>query len=132
MQTLRFACLVGFLAIASSLGAQQAPQLTPDGAVRVSGGVMVGQVVKRVWPASSPCDPYPSGVVVMRAIIGTDGKVQQLTLLYGSPGPYGAAVMEAVRQWEYKPYLLNGNPVKVDTTVTVEMQRNSNGCGSSH
>jgi len=57
----------------------------------------------------------------MHAIIGTDGKIERLTLISGPPDVgYTAAVMSAVRQWEYKPYLLNGQPVKVDTTITFD------------
>jgi TonB-like protein len=101
---------------------------TPDGALRVSGGVMAGQIVKRVWPSSVPCNG-PTSIYVMHAIIGTDGKIERLDLISGPPNPgYVTAVMNAVRQWEYKPYLLNGTPVKVDTTITVDTQRN--GCPS--
>jgi len=57
----------------------------------------------------------------MHAIIGTDGKIQQLTLISGPQDVgYTASVMDAVRQWEYKPYLLNGQPEKVDTTITFD------------
>lgn len=146
MRTLRAACLVSVLALASSLGAQRLPSFitdqpapppprgltqtptpgpgnrarTPDGAVRISGGVMAGQIVKRVLPACG-ASGVPRGVVVMHAIIGTDGKIQQLTLLSGAPDvTYTTAVMNAVRQWEYKPYLLNGQAVKVDTTITFD------------
>lgn len=93
---------------------------TPSGAVRISGGVMAGQIVKRVMPACS-ASGVPQGIVVMHAIIGTDGKIQQLTLISGPPDAgYTSTVMSAVRQWEYKPYLLNGEPVKVDTTITFD------------
>jgi hypothetical protein len=112
----------------------QAPPLnasgtrTPDGAVRISGGVMAGRLVKRVWPSSVPCDG-PSTIYVMHAIIGTDGKIERLDLISGPPNPsYVTGVINAVHQWEYKPYLLNGAPVRVDTTITVDTQRN--GCPS--
>ena len=88
---------------------------TPDGAVRISGGVMAGQLVKKVLP-ETPCGAF-GGTVVLHAIIGTDGKIEQLTQISGPQGAYGNAFMDAVRQWEYKPYLLNGKPVNVDTTI---------------
>lgn len=101
---------------------------TPDGAVRISGGVMAGELVKKVQPSSLPCDGA-SGMVVMHAIIATNGRVEQLDLISGPPNAnYINAVMNAVRRWEYKPYLLNGNPVRVDTTISMTIQRN--GCPS--
>lgn len=102
---------------------------TPDGAVRISGGVMAGQIVKKVLP-ETPCGPV-GGAVVLHAIIGTDGKIEQLSQISGPQGAYGNAFMDAVRQWEYKPYLLNGSPVRVSTTITLDVQRNANGCPSS-
>ncbi len=86
---------------------------------------MAGQIVKRVPPACRPGE-IPSEVVVMHAIIGPDGRIQQLALISGPPDPgYTASVMDAVRQWEYKPYLLNGEPVKVDTTITFDPRTNN-------
>lgn len=101
---------------------------SPDGAVRISGGVMAGLVTKRVLPTSLPCGG--GGVVVMHAIIGKDGKVEKLTLISGPAGAYSDAFMDAARQWEFKPYLLNGQPARVDTTITMSVQRNATGCGS--
>lgn len=59
-----------------------------------------------------------SGQVQLRATIGTDGTIQSLQVVGGDPGFYPSA-MEAVRQWRYKPTILNGNPVEVDTFITV-------------
>ena len=59
-----------------------------------------------------------SGQVQLRAIIGTDGTIQSLQVISGDPGFYQSA-LEAVRQWRYKPTILNGNPVEVDTFITV-------------
>jgi len=152
MQTLRTACLVCALALASSLGAQhlaaqqslpdfirsepapppptraqmQAPPpnasgtSTPSGAVRISGGVMAGQLISRVDPVYPDTDAQ--GTVVLHAIIGPDGTVQQLSVISGPP-PLVKAAVDAVRQWTYRPYLLNGDPVSVDTTVTVSFKR---------
>jgi len=58
------------------------------------------------------------GDVVLHAIISKDGEIQELTLVSGHPMLAPAAI-EAVRQWRYRPYLLNGEPVEVETTVTV-------------
>jgi protein TonB len=51
-------------------------------------------------------------------VLSTAGKVQQLELVSGDP-VLAKAALEAVRQWEYKPTLLNGEPVEVDTTIDV-------------
>ena len=88
--------------------------------VRVSQGVINGLRVNRVEPT------YPAlaqqariqGVVVLAAIIGKDGSVQHLQVTSGHPLLAPAAIA-AVKQWRYKPYLLNGEPVEVETTIMV-------------
>jgi len=60
-----------------------------------------------------------SGKVVLRAIIGTDGGIHELHVL-STPWPsLTSSALWAVSQWEYKPYLFNGEPVEVETTMTV-------------
>jgi protein TonB len=59
-----------------------------------------------------------SGQVELHAMIATDGSIQSLQVVSGDPGFYQSA-MEAVRQWRYKPMILNGIPVEVDTFITV-------------
>jgi protein TonB len=56
--------------------------------------------------------------VVLGVIIGTDGSVQSERLISGHPMLAQSAI-DAVKQWKYRPYLLNGNAVEVDTQVTV-------------
>src|SRR5579862_509075 len=88
--------------------------------VRISQGVTTGMLVHRVEP------PYPalarsariSGSVVLKAIISKEGTIEDLTLVSGHPMLVPAAI-DAVRQWRYRPYLLNGQPVEVQTTITV-------------
>lgn len=88
--------------------------------VRVSQGVTQGMVLHRVQPT------YPSlartarvqGSVVLAAVIGKDGTIQNLHVLSGHPLLTQAA-LDAVKQWRYRPYILNGEPVEVDTQVTV-------------
>jgi len=58
------------------------------------------------------------GNVVLHAIIDKDSKVAQLELMSGHPLLVQAA-LDAVKQWRYRPTLLNGDPVEVDTTITV-------------
>ena len=58
------------------------------------------------------------GTVVLHAIIGKDGTVTQLQFISGPPLLMRSA-MDAVREWRYQPTLLNGDPVEVDTTISV-------------
>jgi TonB family protein len=88
--------------------------------VRVSSGVAVGLLVKKVNP-KYPDDARHSriqGQVVMQVEITKEGDVQSVTLISGHPA-LAPAAMEAVKQWKYKPYLLEGVPMAVETQVTV-------------
>jgi len=88
--------------------------------VRVSQGVTAGLVIKKVNPTYPPLarTARVQGSVVLAAVIGKDGSIQNLHVLSGHPLLTQAA-LEAVKQWRYKPYILNGEPVEVDTQVTV-------------
>ena len=89
--------------------------------VRVSEIAMEGMRLKTVPPAypRKGGNPVSGGTVVLGAVIGTDGKVKNLTLLSG-PGKLGEAAEDAVRQWEYRPYVLMGEPVPVETQITMK------------
>jgi periplasmic protein TonB len=65
-----------------------------------------------------------SGRVELRAVIAADGTIQSLEVMSGDPIFLPSAI-EAVRQWRYKPTLLNGQPVEVDTFITVIYTLNS-------
>ncbi|HZP17983.1 MAG TPA: TonB family protein [Terriglobales bacterium] len=89
--------------------------------VRVSQGVTQGMVIHRVQPT------YPQmakiarvqGAVVLAAIIGKDGTIQNLHVISSASPLLNQAAIDAVRQWRYRPYILNGEPVEVDTQITV-------------
>lgn len=91
--------------------------------VRISQGVSTDLLVTNVQPQ------YPGGArqarvqgsVVLKAVIDKNGDVEQLTLVSGHPLLAPAAI-EAVKQWKYKPYLLNGEAVKVETQIIVNFQ----------
>lgn len=88
--------------------------------VRVSQGVTAGLVVHKVQPNYPPLarTARVQGSVVLAAIIGKDGSIQNLHVISGHPLLTQAA-LDAVKQWRYRPYVLNGEPVEVDTQVTV-------------
>jgi protein TonB len=78
------------------------------------------KLIKRVEPTYPPLARQTriSGTVRLHAIIGKDGAVQEVEVVSGHPLLLQAA-MNAVKQWVYQPTLLDGKPVKVDTTVDV-------------
>jgi protein TonB len=90
----------------------------PPTRVRVSQGVMQGMSVNKTQPRY-PKDARKQriqGPVVMQAIIGTNGDVVDLRLISGHP-LLAPAAMGAVKQWKYRPYMLNGTPVEVETVI---------------
>jgi len=92
----------------------------PPQKLRVSSGVAAGMLVHQVKPLYPPIAMQAriQGTVVLQAVIGKDGTVQDLHLISGHPMLAPAAI-EAVRQWRYRPYLLNDEPVEVDTQINV-------------
>ena len=86
----------------------------------ISGGVMAGMLVLKTTPIYPPIAKAArvSGTVVLQATISKSGSVESLKVISG-PAMLQQAAMDAVRQWRYKPYLLNGEPVEVETTVNV-------------
>ena len=88
--------------------------------VHISQGVTKGLLIYRVEPTYPPLAQQAriQGAVVLTAIIGKDGNIQNLQVVGGHPMLAPAAI-EAVKHWRYKPFLLNGQPVEVETTVTV-------------
>ncbi len=109
--------------ISSTPTATFIPKLEPVKRVRVSQGVTKGMVLRKVEPA------YPklglaariTGVVLLKAIISKEGEIKELQVVSGHPILVPAAI-DAVRQWRYRPYLLNGEPVEVETNISVTFQ----------
>ena len=123
------AVTVSSLSYAQSADAALRDQHIPVGSKKnpapVSSGVMMGYVVRRVmpdYPALRCGSHLRSGTSVMRLVINPDGKIKRLEWVFGSPD-YRKPVMDAVRRWTYKPYLLNGKAVWVKTTVTLGVDR---------
>ncbi len=99
------------------------PVGTRDNPVRVSSGVIAGNLENRVLPVYPEIakQDHVSGGVVMKALIDDQGNVAELSVISGAKvlqQPY----MDAVRQWKYKPYLLNEKPVFVLTVITINIQ----------
>jgi protein TonB len=96
------------------------PVLKPAPPLRVSEGVQQARLLRRVTPEYPVLARHAGveGTVVLRAIIARDGTVREIELLSGHPLLVQAA-REAVGQWRYQPTLLNGEPVEVETRITV-------------
>jgi len=96
------------------------PKVATPQRVRVSQGVTQGLLIRKIQP------PYPplarqariQGNVVLQAEISKAGDIENLRLISGHPMLAPAAI-EAVKQWKYRPYILNGEPVEVETQITV-------------
>jgi protein TonB len=61
---------------------------------------------------------HTQGSVVLSALINTRGEIEGLQVVSG-PGLLVQSALEAVKQWRYRPYILNGTPIEVQTQVTV-------------
>jgi len=109
-------------------GAPQIRQAMPAGvsscipaptAVRVSSTVMQSHLVRRVEP-TFPADVLPAdGKVILRLRIDKEGNVYKVDKVSGPDGLV-APVVEAVKSWKYEPYLLNGSPIEVETTLELQ------------
>ena len=88
-------------------------------AIRAS-SLLEGNLIRRVQPVYPP--PARSmrvqGSVVLSAVISKQGTIENLQVLSGHPLLVSAAI-EAVKQWRYRPYILNNEPVEVETQITV-------------
>ena len=115
--TTALALRIDLTAPAAAAPVKGAPATPP---IRLSSDVMAGTVLTRVNPTypKAARDAKIQGTVILHAIIGKDGTIEKLTVISG-PKELRASAVEAVHQWTYKPYVLNGEPTPVDTTVTV-------------
>jgi len=91
--------------------------------IRISQGVTKGQLVYRKEPAYPPLALMArvQGEVLLRAIVSKDGSIKELEVVSGNPMLNPTAIA-AVQQWRYRPFMLNGEPVEVETNVTVIFQ----------
>jgi len=103
----------------------RAKKEAPITRIKVGGNVQGAMIIRKTPPI------YPqlaksarvSGVVHLAAIIAKDGTIQELHSL-GGPALLIQAAMDAVKTWVYKPTMLNGEPVQVETTIDVNFTLN--------
>lgn len=91
--------------------------------LNVSQGVSQGLLVKKAQPTYPPSALRMriEGAVQLMATISKNGNISAVKILSGDPQLARTAV-DAVKQWKYKPYLLNGEPVEIQTQVTVNFK----------
>jgi protein TonB len=92
----------------------------PKGPMRVSSGVVAGLAISQPKPVYPPIAraAHVSGAVVLHAMISKNGTIEKLEVISG-PEMLRASALDAVRNWRYKPYILNNEPTEVETTITV-------------
>jgi len=120
---------VGSGATSSASGA---PASAPNAPVSVGDRVQLSPQTARSVSISVPPD-YPllarqmkvQGAVSLQALISRDGTIQELQILSG-PGILAAAAREAVKQWHFKPYIQNGQPVETQARITVNFTISTN------
>jgi TonB family protein len=91
--------------------------------IRVGGNVQQVALLRQVQPTYPPDAKrnHIQGTVLLHAIVAKDGTMKELLVISGPPELYPSA-LDAVRQWVYKPTLLQGQPVEVDTSISVVYQ----------
>ncbi|MGH9705661.1 MAG: energy transducer TonB [Candidatus Acidiferrales bacterium] len=111
--------VLGGIIGSTGAGLPPPPKAAPS-RIHVGGNVQAASLLHQVMPIYPAIakTAHVSGTVILHAIIGKDGSIQDLTYMSGPPLLMRNA-MDAVRQWRYKPTLLNGEPVEVDTTISV-------------
>jgi len=109
---------MGGMGTAPPVVARAAPK--PTGPVRVSSGTVAGMALSQPQPVYPPIAKaaHVQGVVILHAIISKGGTIENLQVISGPPMLTSSA-LEAVKRWRYKPYLLNGEPTEVETTINV-------------
>jgi protein TonB len=95
------------------------PRVQPQ-RIRVSSGVAAGRLINKVQPVYPPIakSARVQGKVILQAQISKNGTIEGLRVVSGHPMLTQAAI-DAVSRWRYQPYILNGEPVEVDTQVEV-------------
>lgn len=103
------------------VGSIPADDGTRPARIRVAGDVQRHNLIHMVYPIypqNYGNGRLPSGTVLLHAVIAKDGTVKELKYVSG-PQWLAKSAIDAVRQWRYRPTLLNGKPVEVDTTISV-------------
>ena len=95
-------------------------QQKPEAPIRISSSVVAGLLIHKTVPVYPPIAKatHTQGTVVLEATISKRGTIENLHVASGAP-MLAQAALDAVSTWIYRPFLLNGEPVEVETTVNV-------------
>jgi TonB family protein len=100
------------------------PQANTPQRIRVGGNMQATKLLKQaraVYPAKAKAEGR-EGTVMLRAVVGKDGNIGELVTMTDADPELAAAAIDAVRQWQYQPTLLNGQPVEVITVIQVNFK----------
>ena len=118
------AAIVLLISACNTANAQNHTLLKPT-RIRVSARALDGIAIKRVLP-NTPCgndEEHENGVVTIAVVVDYDGKVKDTSLLSGDPILASCAV-PAIQQWLFKPYVLNADPVQVESRIVMKFSNN--------
>jgi len=99
----------------------------PETAMQAIEPVAVPEATERDLAVDQPMIGYPAGAkgqqgnVILQVLIGRDGTVQDAKFQQGSLA-FARAAIDGVKQWKFKPYVMNGRPVSVQTTLTMSFK----------
>ena len=117
------ATCVSALALRMGVAAGTGQDKTPTTKLSVNASVMAGNLIIKknpVYPAEAKANKDTvDGPVVLGAVINEEGVPVKVFVKQSLRADYDQSAMDAVQQWRWKPYLLNGNPTAVKTTITV-------------
>ena len=103
------------------------PEPTVDEPIHVGTNVMADRLIHRVDPEIPPGleSDGPLGLIILSIVVGKNGEVQEVTVVRGDKGDsrLNSAAVDAVRQWRYEPYVFQGKPIIVRTTVLLRMPK---------
>jgi TonB family protein len=109
------------------VGSVSSGSVKPGQRIRVSRAVSIGLLIQKVEPQypEAARKAHIEGTVILDTLIDEKGNVETATLVSGDPTLVSAAI-EAAKQWKYKPYLLNGTLVKMETQITIDFKQPGN------
>jgi protein TonB len=120
-------CIAALLSPLTVWGQEPTPAQTPA-PIKVASGVMAGLAVYHPNPVIPSA--AKQGTTVLSARIDKTGHVQDIKVVAPKSQATSDAVIATVKRWRYRPYLLNGEPVDVQTTITISDQQGAATPGS--
>jgi protein TonB len=128
MKAIYSLCIAACLLSPLTVFAQEPTPAQTPALIKVASGVMASLAVYHPNPVI-PSDAK-QGTTVLSARIDKTGRVEDLKVLAPKSQAASDAVIATVKRWRYRPYLLNGEPVDVQTTITIEIHSGGSASGS--